>query len=72
MPKFYFFGICYMGVRLYTNMFGTFLPFYLEGVLRLGLEEDSPSDQVPFAVALVPLIAYLSSVFVSSYLNKFY
>lgn len=39
MPKFYFFGICYMGVRLYVNMFGTFLPFYLEGVIKLGSED---------------------------------
>jgi hypothetical protein len=61
-----------MGVRLYTNMFGTFLPFYLEGVLRLGIEDGSSSKQVPFTVALVPLIIYLSSVIVSSYLNKFY
>jgi hypothetical protein len=27
MPKFYLFGICYMCVRLYTNLFGTLLPF---------------------------------------------
>lgn len=30
-----------MGVRLYVNMFGTFLPFYLEGVIQLGAEEVS-------------------------------
>jgi Na+/melibiose symporter-like transporter len=69
MPKFYFFGICYMGVRLYVNMFGTFLPFYLEGVIKLGTEDNG---QVPFTVALVPLIVYLSSVIVSWYLDKFY
>lgn len=39
MPKFYLFGVCYMGVRLYTNIFGTFLPFYLTGVLKLGISE---------------------------------
>ena len=71
MPKFYLFGICYMGVRLYTNIFGTFLPFYLIGVLKLGLEDETDSS-VPFTVALVPLIVYLFSVLSSSRLNWFY
>jgi hypothetical protein len=62
-----------MGVRLYVNIFGTFLPFYLEGVLKLGIDKSSESGtSVPFTVALVPLIVYLSSVIVSSFLNKFY
>jgi hypothetical protein len=39
MPKFYLFGVCYMGVRLYTNLFGTLLPFFLIGVLKLGLDD---------------------------------
>jgi hypothetical protein len=39
MPKFYLFGVCYMGVRLYTNLFGTLLPFFLIGVLQLGLDD---------------------------------
>jgi len=73
MPKFYLFGVCYMGVRLYTNMFGTFLPFYLEGVISLGFDNTQEiKDSVPFSVALVPLIIYSSSVIVSSKLNKFY
>ena len=71
MPKFYLFGVCYMGVRLYTNMFGTLLPFYLVGVLQLGIE-DSSSSQVPFTVALVPLIVYMTSVVTSFGLNAFY
>lgn len=73
MPQFYLFGICYMGVRLCTNIFGTLLPFYLVGVLKLGYDEHQELMQVvPFTVALVPLIVYLSSVFSSSALNKFY
>jgi hypothetical protein len=60
-----------MGVRLYTNMFGTFLPFYLIGVLKLGLEDETDTS-VPFTVALVPLIVYLFSVLTSSRLNWFY
>lgn len=71
MPKFYLFGICYMGVRLCTNMFGTLLPFYLIGVLNLGLADES-DNSVPFTVALVPLIVYFSSVLASLRLNYFY
>lgn len=51
-------------------MFGTYLPFYLTGVLKLGLEEKS--SVVPFTVALVPLIVYLFSVISSFRLNWFY
>ena len=71
MPKFYLFGLCYMGVRLYTNIFGSFLPFYLTAVLKLGTEDEG-SNQVPFTVALVPLIVYITSVASSFFLNKFY
>lgn len=35
MPKFYLFGVCYMCVRMYTNLFGTILPFYLTDVLNM-------------------------------------
>ena len=38
LPKFYLFGICYMCVRLYTNIFGTLLPFYLIDVLKMGTD----------------------------------
>lgn len=69
MPKFYLFGVCYMCVRLYTNIFGTLLPFYLMDVLKMG---DSESDNVSFNLALVPMIAYASSVLVSTQLNRFY
>lgn len=71
MPKFYLFGVCYMGVRLYTNLFGTLLPFYLIGVLKLGLDDETDTS-VPFTVALVPLIVYLFSVLTSSRLTYFY
>ena len=47
-----------MGVRLYTNLFGTLLPFYLIGVLKLGLDDETDTS-IPFTVALVPLIVYL-------------
>jgi len=59
-----------MGVRLYTNIYGTLLPFYLVDVLKLG--KATHTDSVPYTVALVPLITYFSSVLVSSRLNWFY
>jgi Na+/melibiose symporter-like transporter len=58
-----------MCVRLYTNIFGTLLPFYLMDVLKMG---DSESDKVSFNLALVPMLAYASSVLVSTQLNRFY
>lgn len=69
MPKFYLFGICYMCVRLYTNIFGTLLPFYLIDVLHMGTDDK---DKVSFNLALVPMITYGSSVVASTQLNKFY
>ena len=69
MPKFYLFGVCYMSVRLYTNLFGTLLPFYLTDVLDMNTGSD---DQVSFNIALVPMLAYAASVAVSTQLNKFY
>ena len=60
-----------MGVRLYANMFGTLVPFFLIGVLGLGANDDT-STSIPFTVALVPLIVYLASVIASSRLNWFY
>ena len=69
MPKFYLFGICYMCVRLYTNIFGTLLPFYLMDVLKMGTDDP---DVVSFNIALVPMLAYGSSVLFSTQLNKFY
>jgi Na+/melibiose symporter-like transporter len=69
MPKFYLFGICYMCVRLYTNIFGTLLPFYLIDVLHMGTDDK---DSVSFNLALVPMLTYASSVVVSTQLNRFY
>ena len=40
IPKFYLFGVCYMCVRMYTNLFGTILPFYLTDVLQMTSGDD--------------------------------
>lgn len=52
-------------------MFGTLLPFYLVGVVKMG-GQTSDQQIVPFNVALVPLVVYLSSVGSSSILDQFY
>lgn len=69
MPKFYLFGICYMCVRLYTNLYGTLLPFYLMDVVHMGTDEEG---KVSYNLALVPMLTYASSVLVSAQLNWFY
>ena len=69
MPKFYLFGLYYMGVRLYTNLYATLLPFYLIDVVGMG--SDDP-NKVSFNLALVPMLSYLASVLVSTRLNWFY
>lgn len=70
-PKFYLFGVCYMGVRLNSNIFGTFLPFYLINVLKIS-NADGDDQTVPFSVALVPLIIYFSSSLISPKLTTLY
>lgn len=60
-----------MGVRLFTNIFSTLLPFFLTGVLKLGLDKET-STSVPYTVALVPLIVYFNSTVASFGLNWFY
>ena len=70
-PKFYLFGICYMCVRLNSNVFGTFIPFYLIYVLELQNKQSS-KDTIPFSVALVPLITYFSSSILSAKISTFY
>ena len=58
-----------MCVRLYTNLFGSFLPFYLTDVVNMGVKDE---NAVSFNLALVPMLAYMASVAVSTQLNKFY
>lgn len=35
MPRFYLYGICYISARMYINMFGTLIPFYIADVLKM-------------------------------------
>lgn len=58
-----------MCVRLYTNIFGTLLPFYLIDVLQMGTDDP---NVVSYNLALVPMLTYAASVLFSTQLNKFY
>lgn len=60
-----------MCVRLNSNIFGTFLPFYLINVLKIS-NNDGDDQTVPFSVALVPLIIYFSSSLISPKLTVLY
>lgn len=72
MPLFYVFGLCYMGVRLYCNLFGTLLPFYLVDVLQLGSPEEIKNNEIPFQVAVIGLILYLAQYIVSLFTVRIY
>lgn len=60
-----------MCVRLNSNIFGTFVPFYLIYVLNLSNSTKS-QNTIPFSVALVPLIIYFSSSLVSAKIASLY
>jgi Na+/melibiose symporter-like transporter len=51
-------------------MFGTLLPFFLIDVLKMG--GSGHNEPVSYNIALVPMIAYASSVLVSTRINWFY
>ena len=60
-----------MCVRLNSNIFGTFLPFYLTKVLKIS-SYDEESISIPFSLALVPLIIYFSSSLITPKLSVLY
>lgn len=72
MPSFYLYGMSYMGFRLYVNLFGTLMPFYLIFVMKLASIEDISNNNIPFEMASIPLIAYLFSTLGSLALPKLY
>ena len=58
-----------MSARLYVNMFGTLIPFYINDVLKM---VDSNQDKISFNLALIPMLVYIASVLMSCKLNYFY
>ena len=57
-----------MCARLNSNIFGTFLPYFLVYTLQIG----QSGSTVPFSIALVPLVIYSSSTFISTKLSLLY
>jgi hypothetical protein len=60
-----------MCVRLNSNIFGAFLPFYLAKILKIS-SYDQNTVSIPFSLALVPLIIYFSSSLVTPKLSVLY
>jgi Na+/melibiose symporter-like transporter len=69
MPSFYLFCICYVGVRIFYNVFGALTPFYLVDVLKMG---ENSSVGLSFNLALVPLLVYASAMISSSRISMLY
>lgn len=61
-----------MSVRLYCNLYGTLLPFYLVDVLKMGTEEEIENNEIPFQVALVSLVITVVQYLNSHIISKVY
>ena len=53
MPVFYLCGACYIGMRIYVNIFGSLLAFYIVDVLKLGNTDEIGG--LSFNLALIPM-----------------
>lgn len=75
--KFYHYGLVYMCCRLFCNVISSLMNFYMIYVLRISSTSSSSTDdgsasQTPMEIALIPLLMFLSSVVMSSILDKCY
>jgi ABC-type siderophore export system fused ATPase/permease subunit len=66
-PQFYLFGLVYMFARLALNVNATMMPFYL--ITTLAFQPLDGLETSP-AIALVPLITYVSSLLFTLTLQK--
>jgi Na+/melibiose symporter-like transporter len=65
--QFYICGLVYMLVRIAVNVTMSFLPFYLIHVTGF---IQSASNPTPVALALTPLVSYVTSLFFCLYIYK--
>ena len=65
--QFYVYGLVYMLVRIAVNVTMSVQPFYLIRVTGFIETEDNPT---PLAIALTPLVSYITSLIFSLYLYK--
>lgn len=69
MPSFYLFCLCYVGMRVYYNVFAALTPFYLVDVLEFGSDSEVG---LSFNLALVPLLVYATGIVTSNRLSFLY
>ena len=61
-PQFYIFGAVYMFSRIAMNCTAVFIPLYVALIMaEPGIDPEETTD-THFLVAVVPLIAYISSL----------
>jgi len=65
--QFYVYGLVYMLVRIAVNVTMSVQPFYLITVTGFIETEDNPT---PLAIALTPLVSYITSLIFSLYFYK--
>jgi len=65
--QFYVYGVVYMMVRIAVNITMSVQPFYLIIVTGFIKTEENPT---PIAIALVPLVSYISSMIFSLFFYK--
>lgn len=70
LPSFYLYGVVYMGVRMLVNVQSSLIIFYLENILMIKSEDENSG--LPREFAIIPMIVYLSSTVVSSFLKIVY
>ena len=70
LPVFYLCGTCYIAMRVYVIIFGSFISFYIVDVLEMGSIDKH--GRLPFNLALIPLIIYFFSASGALGLGKFY
>jgi len=65
--QFYLYGIVYMMVRIAVNVTMSVQPFYLIKVTGFERSDDNPT---PIAIALTPLVSYITSMIFSLFFYK--
>ena len=65
--QFYVYGLVYMLVRIAVNVTMSVQPFYLIHVTGFTTSEENPT---PIAIALTPLVSYITSLIFSVLLSK--
>jgi Na+/melibiose symporter-like transporter len=65
--QFYVYGVVYMLVRIAVNVTMSVQPFYLIHVTGFIRSDDNPT---PIAIALTPLVSYITSLIFSMFFYK--